>query len=472
MKSLTSLQLFLLLLTTVFNLFSSTAAIGVNYGMVSDNLPSPTEVANFIKTKTIFDSVKIFDTNPDVLRAFANTGITMTVTIPNGEIPNLANEGAASAWVNANIQPFHPQTKIKYISIGNEIVLIGNPAHINGLVPAMRTLTEALRKAGPQFQDIKVTSAHALNMFQGLTVPSLARFRVDLAETFFKPVLQFHQQNKSPFMINPYPYFELNVMSNNIDFAVFRKTPGVFDPASKKTYSNALDSLLDKTYTAMSALGFGDVDIVIGETGWPSLGDPGNKAADMDNAASYNGHLIRKIVSGVGTPLMPNKKFETYIFALFNENQKPGPLTEKNWGLFQPDFSPVYTSGALRDGPQPNLSNPGFDVEVKPGQPLPKPVQPMAAPPADNAKKFCVPKPEATDAQLQNNLDYACSHGIDCRPIQAGGVCVEPATVRSRAAFAMNSYFKSKLGVDSACDFSGTGQVTNVDPSYGNCRYV
>ncbi|PPR98430.1 hypothetical protein GOBAR_AA22242 [Gossypium barbadense] len=295
MKSLTSLQLFLLLLTTVFNLFSSTASIGVNYGMVSDNLPSPTEVANFIKTKTIFDSVKIFDTNPDVLRAFANTGITMTVTIPNGEIPNLANEGAASAWVNANIQPFHPQTKIKYISIGNEIVLIGNPAHIYGLVPAMRTLTEALRKAGPQFQDIKVTSAHALNMFQGLTVPSLARFRVDLTETFFKPVLQFHQQNKSPFMINPYPYFELNVMSNNIDFAVFRKTPTVFDPASKKTYSNALDSLLDKTYTAMSALGFGDVDIVIGETGWPSLGDPGNKAADMDNAASYNGHLIRKI---------------------------------------------------------------------------------------------------------------------------------------------------------------------------------
>ncbi|TYI07978.1 hypothetical protein ES332_A10G264700v1, partial [Gossypium tomentosum] len=107
-----------------------------------------------------------------------------------------------------------------------------------------------------------------------------------------------------------------------------------------------------------------------------------------------------------------------------------------------------------------------------PGQPLPKPVQPMPAPPADTAKKFCVPKPEATDAQLQNNLDYACSHGIDCRPIQAGGVCVEPATVRSRAAFAMNSYFKSKLGVDSACDFSGTGQVTTVDPSYGNCRYV
>lgn len=156
MKSLTSLQLFLLLSTTVFNLFSSTAAIGVNYGMVADNLPSPTEVANFIKSKTIFDSVKIFDTNPNVLRAFANTGITMTVTIPNGEIPNLANEGAASAWVNANIQPFHPQTKIKYISIGNEIVLLGNPAHINGLVPAMIALTEALRKAGPQFQDIKV----------------------------------------------------------------------------------------------------------------------------------------------------------------------------------------------------------------------------------------------------------------------------------------------------------------------------
>ncbi|OMO96845.1 Glycoside hydrolase, family 17 [Corchorus olitorius] len=122
--------------------------------MVADNLPSPSEVANFIKTKTIFDSVKIFDCNPNVLRAFANSGISVTVTVPNGEIPSLANVRAARKWVNANIKPFYPQTKIKYISVGNEVVLLNIPEQVNNLLPAMRALNRALNKAG--IHDVKV----------------------------------------------------------------------------------------------------------------------------------------------------------------------------------------------------------------------------------------------------------------------------------------------------------------------------
>ncbi|KAK8491783.1 hypothetical protein V6N12_073105 [Hibiscus sabdariffa] len=398
--------------------------------MVADNLPSPADVANFIVTKTIFDSVKIFDTNPTVLQAFANTNITMTVTVPNSEIPNLSNGGAA-AWVNTNIRPFHPQTKIKYISVGNEVSLLNDPALSSVVVPAMRALTDALREAGPQFQDIKVTTAQAFNMFEGDTVPSLTRFRTD-QKSYFEPLLQYLRETKTPLMVNPYPYFAVSAMETNVDFFIFRKTLGLFDGNSGKVYSNALDVLLDKTYSAMLAAGFGDVDIVMSETGWPSAGDPGNAIATIDNAASYNRHLIRKIDSGIGTPLMPNRKFEAYIFGLFNENQKPGALFERNWGLFQPDFTPVYVSGALRDGPPPKLDNPDFTV-------IPR-------------TNFCVPKPGVPDDQLQKNLDYACSQGADCSPIQPGAVCADPATVSSHAKYAMDSYFRTK-GVDSACDF-------------------
>ncbi|XWS74972.1 hypothetical protein CRYUN_Cryun01aG0044600 [Craigia yunnanensis] len=445
-----------LLLTTLFHLFSSTAALGVNYGMIADNLPSPPEVANFIKTQTIFDSVKIFDTNPDVLRAFANTNISVSVTVANGEIPSLTNGRAARRWVNNHIRPFHPQTKIKYIIVGNEVLLFNNQDEINNLVPAMRSLHHALRKAG--IQDIKVTTAHALNIFNGVTLPSLARFRNDYAKSFFAPLLLFHRKTKSPFMVNPYPYFELNAMGNKLDYALFKRNPGLFDKHSGKTYTNAFDSLLDKTFSAMSAIGCGDVEIVIGETGWPSLGDGGNLVANLDNAFSYNGNLVKEILSGNGTPLMPNRRFEAYIFALFNENQKPGPLAEKNWGLFRSDFTPVYNAGVLRNG-----------------QPVPRPMQPQPTPSlatsVPSGKKFCVPKPGVTDAQLQSNLDYACSQGTNCSPIQPGGPCAEPATARSRATFAMNSYYQSHGQVDSACDFSGTAQITTINPSYGNCRY-
>lgn len=144
----------LLLLTTFLHLFSTAATLGVNYGMIADNLPSPQEVANFIKTKTIFDSVKIFDANPDVLRAFANTNISVSVTVANGLIPSLTDVRAARTWVNNNIRPFHPHTKIKYISVGNEVLLFNNQDEINNLLPAMRSLHSVLRKDG--IQDIKV----------------------------------------------------------------------------------------------------------------------------------------------------------------------------------------------------------------------------------------------------------------------------------------------------------------------------
>lgn len=150
-------------------------------------------------------------------------------------------------------------------------------------------------------------------------------------------------------MINPYPYFELNAIENKLEYAVFKPNPGVFDKHSGKTYTNAFDSLLDKTFSAMSAMGCGDVEIVIGETGWPSQGDGGNVVANLDNALSYNANLVKEILSGNGTPLMPNRTFEAYIFGLFNENQKQGPLAEKNWGLFGPDFTPVYNAGILRN---------------------------------------------------------------------------------------------------------------------------
>ncbi|GKU91936.1 hypothetical protein SLEP1_g5741 [Rubroshorea leprosula] len=439
------LQNLLLLFTTVLHLFTSTAALGVNYGAMADNLPSPAQVANFIKTQTIFDSVKLFDTNPDFLRAFANTGISVTVTIANGDIPALADTLSARRWVASNIKPFYPQTNIKYICVGNEVLFSNNQDLINNLIPAMRSLNNALVRDG--FQKIKVTTAHALNIFQSRVIPSLARFRADHAQTFFLPLLQFHRETKTPFMINPYPYFE--VKQKSLSFALYKLHRGVIDKHSGKLYTNMLDQLLDSTYSAMNAFGYGDVDIVIGEAGWPSQGDANDPFATMDNAISYNGNMIREILAGKGTPLMPNRRFETYIFALFNENLKPGPVAEKNWGLFWPNFAPVYNASVMRNG----------------SQPAPTPAVPTG-------KQFCVPKLGVSDGQLQSNLDYACGNGVDCLPINLGGACFEPNNLRAHASFAMNSYYRTKGQTFNECNFGGTGQLTTVDPSYGNCHFL
>lgn len=134
--------------------------IGINYGTLGDNLPPPATVANFLKTRTTIDRVKIYDVNPQILQAFANTGIPVTVTAPNGDIAVLKQIDSARQWVVTHIKPFHPQTKIKYILVGSELLHWGDADMIRGLVPAMRTLHSALLAEG--ITDIKVFNSFPL----------------------------------------------------------------------------------------------------------------------------------------------------------------------------------------------------------------------------------------------------------------------------------------------------------------------
>ncbi|KAL3647323.1 hypothetical protein CASFOL_008291 [Castilleja foliolosa] len=442
----------------LFILAAATAvqSIGVNYGTLGDNLPPPSQVAQFIKDKTTIDRIKLFDANPDILRAFANTGILVAVTIPNGEIPSLTDIGYARSWVVANIKPFYPATQINYILVGNEILHWGPQNLRDNLVAAMVSVHDALQQEG--INDIKVTTAHSLAILEPTDLPSLARFVTGWDQAVLAPMLQFHRRTKTPFMVNPYPYF--GYTPEKADLALFRPTKPVFDKFTRRTYGNMFDILLDSVYISMMKLGYKDVEIAVGETGWASQGETFEQPkCSVDNAASYNGGLVRHYNSGRGTPLMPRRKFDTYIFALFNENQKTGSLAEKNFGLFRPDFSAVYDAGVMRSsGPAPKVPRPSHPVHPKP--------------PATGGKKWCVPKPGASDSALQKNLDYVCSLDIDCKPINAGGACFTPNTVRDHASFAMNSYYHAKGLFDYNCDFSGTALVTTTDPSTGTCKYI
>ncbi|KAK7410293.1 hypothetical protein VNO78_00971 [Psophocarpus tetragonolobus] len=148
-------------------------------------------------------------------------------------------------------------------------------------------------------------------------------------------------------MTNPYPFFGYS--ATTLDYALFRTIPGVFDDNTKLQYTNMLDAQLDAVYSALKVLGFEDVEIVIAETGWSSVGHPAQFSVDPKTASEYNGNLIRHVTSGVGTPLMPNRTFDTYIFALFDENLKPGPTCDRNFGLFWPNMTPVYQVPTMRN---------------------------------------------------------------------------------------------------------------------------
>ncbi|KAJ7520624.1 hypothetical protein O6H91_19G014100 [Diphasiastrum complanatum] len=67
-----------------------TPQIGINYGRLADNLPSLENVVSLIKNLNI-RSVKIYDTNSQVLNALANSGLQVCVMLPNDQISNIAS---------------------------------------------------------------------------------------------------------------------------------------------------------------------------------------------------------------------------------------------------------------------------------------------------------------------------------------------------------------------------------------------
>ncbi|KAL0652810.1 hypothetical protein Bca4012_095501 [Brassica carinata] len=76
------------------------------------------------------------------------------------------------------------------------------------------------------------------------------------------------------------------------------------------SYTNLFDANLDAVYAALEKSGGGSLEIVVSESEWN----------------------LRK----------PGKAIETYIFAMFDENQKGPPELEKFWGMFLPSQQPKY----------------------------------------------------------------------------------------------------------------------------------
>lgn len=113
---------------------------------------------------------------------------------------------------------------------------------------------------------------------------------------------------------------------------------------------------VDAVRSALNAIGFKGIEILIAETGWPYYGDSNEIGPSVENAKAYNGNLIAHLRSMVGTPLMPGKSVDTYIFALYDENLKPGPASERSFGLFKPDQTMTYDVG-LSKSSQVRLSN-------------------------------------------------------------------------------------------------------------------
>ncbi|XP_061373383.1 glucan endo-1,3-beta-glucosidase-like [Gastrolobium bilobum] len=454
---------------------SDGGSIGVNYGRIANNLPSAVKVVQLLKSQGL-DRVKVYDTDPSVLRALSGSGIKVTVDLPNQQLFAAAKAPSfALSWVERNVAAYHPHTQIEAIAVGNEVFV--DPAHTTKfLVPAMKNIYQALVKHNLH-SDIKVSSPIALSALGNSYPSSSGSFRPELVQPVFKPMLDFLRQTGSYLMVNVYPFFayESNADVISLDYALFRDNPGVVDPGNGLRYFNLFDAQIDAVFAALSALKYDDVKIVVTETGWPSKGDNNEVGASLQNAAAYNGNLVRKILTGGGTPMRPKADLTVYLFALFNENQKGGPTSERNFGLFYPDERKVYdiplTAEKLKDyHDRPSPVSGG--QKQPPKAPAPVVVGGGGVSKSTTGNTWCVANPDVEKVKLQAALDFACGEGgADCRPIQRGATCYDPNTLVAHASFAFNSYYQKKARAGGSCYFGGTSYVVTQEPKYGSCEF-
>ncbi|XP_009804917.1 glucan endo-1,3-beta-D-glucosidase isoform X2 [Nicotiana sylvestris] len=409
-QKLSSFFLIFLVLLQSLSSAESQAFIGVNYGQLADNLPPVTETVKLIQSTRI-EKVRLYGADPAIIKALANTGIGIVIGAANGDIPALASDpNYAGQWVNSNVLAYYPASKIIVVTVGNEVVTSGDQNLIPQLLPAMQNVQNALNAASLGGK-IKVSTVHAMSILSQSDPPSSGLFSPVFGDTL-KALLQFHKENGSPLMINPYPFFayQSDPRPETLAFCLFQPNAGRVDSGSGIKYMNMFDAQVDAIHSALNAWGFKEVQIVVAETGWPYKGDPNEVGPSVDNAKAYNGNLINHLRSMVGTPLMPGISVDTYIFALYDEDLKPGPGSERSFGLFKPDLSVTYDVGLSKNAQTPT-------APVTPVSPAPAttpttpttPVTPVTPTPKPTGAAWCMPKPGTPDAELQANLDYACS---------------------------------------------------------------
>ncbi|GMJ07509.1 hypothetical protein like AT2G26600 [Hibiscus trionum] len=321
-----------------------TGTYGINYGKLANNIPSPDEVVTLLKGAKI-RNVRIYDADPSVLKAFSGTGLEIVVGLPNGNLQDMsANADHAMNWVKDNVLAYLPDTHIRGIAVGNE-VLVSNDEFSGFLLGAVKNVYNALNEL--KLSDVvQVTTAHSQAVFANSFPPSSCVFRDNVVQNM-KPLLEFFSQIGSPFCLNAYPF--LAYMSDpehiDINYALFLPTEGANDPKTKLHYDNMLDAQIDAAYAALEDAGFKKMEIIVTETGWASLGDENESAATVENARTYNYNLRKRLAKMKGTPLRPKNMVKAYVFAMFNENLKTGPTSERNFGLFKPDGSISYDIG-------------------------------------------------------------------------------------------------------------------------------
>nr|CAD1817239.1 unnamed protein product [Ananas comosus var. bracteatus] len=304
---------FVLGLGLLFSTLSTRAGaqgVGVNYGMLGNNLPTPDKVVGLYASRGI-TKLRLFSPDAAALAALRGSGISVVLGTLNEDLQRLAaDQSFAANWVQTNVAPFATTgVTFRYINAGNEVIPGPTPRTSS---PPCRTSTP---RSAPPTSPSRSPPPCPPRCWARRTRRRRARSR------------SLRRRSSPPSWRSCRPRGR---RSSSTSTPTSRRLAGLHQPVRR--------------HRGLGLRGTGEgggpqVAVVVSETGWPSGG--GGVGATVDNARLYNNNVVAHVESSAGTPRRPGKGIETYLFAMFNEDEKPAG-TEQNFGLYRPDMSEVY----------------------------------------------------------------------------------------------------------------------------------
>lgn len=139
--------------------------------------------------------VKLYDANPQFLKLLSGTKLQVSIMIPNDQISDIAaNQTRADEWILDNVVAFYPDTMIRFILVGNEVLSYDDRRVWHQLVPAMRSVWRSLKARNLQI--IKVGTPVAMDVLESAFPPSRGTFRSDIRRSVVAPMLEFLNETR------------------------------------------------------------------------------------------------------------------------------------------------------------------------------------------------------------------------------------------------------------------------------------
>ncbi|CAI5473732.1 unnamed protein product [Closterium sp. Yama58-4] len=430
--------------------------------------------------------VKLFDADPNALTALANSDVEVMVMVRNEFLEGMAvKQENADNWVYNNLLDILPTgVKITSVSVGNEPFLKSRHDYDKFLAPAVANMYRALQKVELE-QRIKITVSFNTDIIKPKDDPAQGEFQ-DVWLEQIKAIAKVINDTGSFFSVNIYPFFSYKDTPQIPKDFIWFDNPGqacvVYDKKTQTQYCNIMDSSYDGVVYALERIGYPNMEVVIGEAGWPSDGHPN---ATVALAQSYNNGLLRHLLSGKGTPHRPNRLFTFYIFDLFDQDAKstaPGAF-ERRWGVYD-DYGRAKYPLDLSGGK-------GWKLAAIPNVARLRPRWCLANEALYTEKGASA---AVVDAQFSSAISTVCGKSdagdfadrADCTPLMMrlstpGLQCAAKGasqTLLANASYVLNAVYQLSGQQEAVCTDQGLGVVvSDQDPSTGstgggdNCTY-